>query len=148
MQTEKIGSYVLPRGRLQQGEFARVVHCATIPQGVPYKQVLEPGFWSLVQRTIRAGDKIEVVDEGGSYYGELYVQGVGVNQLFVKQIAYIEFEGEIKTEPEDPFEIVWAGPSARFRVIDRHTGNVIQEKLKDKKAAYDWAADHYKAMAR
>lgn len=146
---EPKGRFVLPKGRLLGGDFARTRYTATIPQGTPYEEVLAPEYWAFHGNTLRAGDHIECEEEGGAFYAHLQVRQTGINAVTVREVYAKHFDQEEDAgEPEAPFDVQWAGPRAKWRVIRVSDGHIVKSGIEDKAVAYREAKDAEAAARR
>jgi hypothetical protein len=144
---EKKEVFVLPAARLQGGDFIRMVHCAHVADGISLEDVVKPEFWTMVEKKFRPNDHIEVYSDSNAYYAELLVISVGVHNVQTAVIRHVELDGSLPQAPGEPFGVRWAG-GAKFRVIRKSDGKVMQEGIETKEAAYHWISDHMKALSR
>lgn len=147
-EAEPKGKFVLPKGRLMGGDFARTRYTATIPNGTPYAQVLEPEYWAFHGNVLRSGDHIECEEEGGAFYAHLQVRQTGINAVHVREILVKHFDQDAVDEPQGAFEVKWAGPAAKYRVIRVSDGHVVKQGIEDKAVAYQEARDAEAAARR
>lgn len=137
--------YRLHPSDLRQGDFARQVYVAYVPESTPKEALFEREYWGMVQGKLRIGDKIEVQEEGGAYYGELLVRNT--NPFTVVDLYFKDFEPLDSVEPESNFEVKFAGPK-KYRVIRKSDKMVMKEGIQTKEEAYREAADQEKAHRR
>lgn len=141
-------NYVLPEPNLKGGDFARLVHSATVPEGTPFKAVLRPEYWALTSHKVTQFDKIEVVEESGAYYAELLVMARGINRVDVAPLVHIELDKFERPEHSERFEVVWKGPAKKHCILDNKDGKIIQEGITKKSDAYKQLEDHIAVQAR
>jgi hypothetical protein len=140
--------FVLPKGALLGGDFARTRYTAVIPYGTPFEEILEPEYWAFHGNVLRAGDHIECEEQGGAYYAHLQVRQTGINAVHVREVYSKRFETDALEEPEAMFDVKWAGPAAKYRVIRTSDGKVIKEGIEDKSVAFREAKDAEAAARR
>ena len=145
-QLKEVEQYSLPQSNFQGGDFARLLYCARIPEGVPFEAVLRPEFWTHISHmALEIGTKIEVLEDGGAYYGELIVRESKPSRVVVSKLSYVELD-DLAEETENDRYIV-RGSGKKWRVIDNVDKGVLQDDLQTKSQAHRWIEDHEKAQA-
>lgn len=129
-----------PKNFQVDATFKRSVNYVTPENGTTLEEVLAPEYWVHVARQMRAGSKIEVLAQDGSYYAELLVLSTEnlsakVDLLFSKvyektSVADIESDGHI---------IRFAGAVKLHQVLRKGKSGdetvVLQEGFRTKKEA-------------
>lgn len=134
--------------RLQLAEHAVSAHYHVPEFGVSLTDVCQPAYWTHVSRTLRPGDKIEILSPTGDWWAMLIVRMTGKVEASVSVLQHVVLEkpDEITT-PASPYEVKWRGPSVKFSVIRKEDGGVVKENFESKDAANQWVKNHMKAMA-
>lgn len=74
----------MPKISLSQSDFVlaetvRNIHTARPGAGVPLERLFDRNYWAHVASGLRAGDRIEVEPQGGTWFAELRADVVGPN---------------------------------------------------------------------
>lgn len=132
--------------RMKEESFVRTIYVATPEHGVVLEDLERPEFWAHVAEQLKPGDLIHVYPEDGSFWAELLVQSTSRVAAKVFVLRKHELSAADLPEEDADFEIKWAGPTAKFRVIRKSDGEVMKEGMgKDEAQAY--LQSHIKAMA-
>lgn len=137
----------LGNARFKSAEYERTLWVATPEPGVSVKDLLAPEYWAHVGAKLRPWDRIEVRAEDGAYFAELLVLDASRLWAKVQVIHHVELPRVEDTAPDDPFEVKWRGPQAKFGVIRRADKSVLKDGFADRNAAADWLTGHKRAMA-
>lgn len=133
--------------RVQNSEFARTVHVATVPDGTTPDDCLNPAFWAHVAAQMRPYDKIEVREEEGKWYGELLVMRAGTGFAKVQKLFFVELAPvEEKPLEIDGYEIKF-NPHKKFRVIRMADKVVVSEGHPTRAVAMQWLATNRLSLA-
>lgn len=76
------------QNRLRQAEFNRTVWAAQPEPGVTLDDMVKPEYWAHVSKSLKVGDRIEVVSADGAWFAELFVRstsGVAANVAVLRQ---------------------------------------------------------------
>jgi hypothetical protein len=110
--------------------------------------ILDPKYWVHVSRNLKPGDKVEVLAETREWYAEGIVLEAG---SFGAKIAFtvepLRLTNDAKVEQADEYEIKWAGPSAKYRVIRKKDNQVLKDQCQSQEEAASWIKSHKNAMA-
>jgi hypothetical protein len=129
--------------RLRQVEFARNCWAVTPERTTTFEDMLSPAYWSHVARTLKQGDRIEVLADDFSYFAELIVTSTADTEANVAVLRKVEL-GEAKASPKaetDECEVTHRG-TAGWSVIRKSDKTVLFEKGETKAQAKDWLAKH------
>ncbi|QKJ88017.1 hypothetical protein PMPD1_3084 [Paramixta manurensis] len=114
-------------------EYKRNVYKVEAKHGQTFEDFKEPDAWAHVAVQLKKFDKIELVAEDGSFYAE------GVVLKVTKTSAHVHFHIHAnlneKSEPElkEPtYYAEFAGPHARWRVVRRADGEVVESGIESK----------------
>lgn len=134
--------------RMKQAEMARNLwHVSPRPEDGP-ECLLDPKWWVNAVPRLRAGDKIEVLAETGEWYAECVVMSTGTFGAKVAvTLGPVKLQNEAAIEQADDYEIKWAGPHAKYRVIRRKDMTVLKDQCQTQEEAASWVKSHRKAMA-
>ena len=78
---------LLPKRCILQ-EAARNLWVVFVEQGTKREELKRPEFWSLVARTFKIGDRIEVQCDDSSYFAEYLVRSVGPTHAVVYELSF------------------------------------------------------------
>lgn len=137
----------LATNRIQLAEHMRNIWYVTPEPNTPLDALLEPKYWAHVSAKFRPRDRIEVDAEDGSYFAELIVADAG--RLFAKVNLLRKYEltpVEMKEISPD-FEVRWAGPHAKWRVVRKSDRGLIKEGFENRQEAEMYLQSHVRAMA-
>lgn len=110
--------------------------------------ISDPTWWVHVSRLLQPGAKVEVLAENREWYAEGIVMEAGTFGAKVAlTLGPIKLVNEAVVEQADEYEIKWAGPSAKYRVIRKKDNRVLKEECQTKEEAVTWIKSHKNAMA-
>lgn len=134
--------------RLRLAEHARQNYHASPRADDKPEDVLDPKYWVHVAGRLRAGDKIEMLWESGTFYAEAVVLDAG---QYGAKIAFtmepVSLVNDAKVEEPEGFEVAWAGPHAKWRVTRVADKAVLKDQIASKEDGLAWVRAHRKAMA-
>lgn len=122
-------------------------HCIVVEAGVPFEAMSEPSYWSNIASRLRPGDEIKVRTDDGAYAATLYVKDVSHQAARVIPVWHVSLSEVAALPANVDYEVEWAGPHHKFRIIRKSDRAVIQTGFDNKEAAYAAAAGHAKQMA-
>lgn len=134
---------------LQTAEHFVTTWHVTVSPDMPFDEVLKPDYWTNVARKMRPHQRVIVDCEDGSYTATLFVRSAQRLSAHVEVISKSEF-GKADTGPVDGksgFEIKWAGPSHKHRIIRKSDNEVIQHGFETPEAADAWLGNYVKNAA-
>lgn len=138
----------LPSPRFEPAEYRRNIFRAITEEGTTFEETLDPTYWVHVAVKLQAGDRIEVVAEDGSYFGELYVIQTGRVHAKVAQLMYLELSPSEPTENEDKdYKVAWKGPHSKWAVIKIGVHDALSKNHQTQEAAQLWLKDYLKTLA-
>jgi len=110
--------------------------------------LLDPKFWVHVSKRLKPGDHIEVLAETMEWAADLIVREAGD---FGAKVAFyhgpVKLANDAAIDAPEEFEVKWAGPSAKFRVIRKADNKVLREEFPSKEDAATWLKNHRTALA-
>jgi hypothetical protein len=116
----------------------------------PLEAVLEPKYWAHCSAKLAPENTIIVIPEGAPWRAELMVLDAGRGFAKVVVLSFVEIEAHEVTGDQptaDEYDVRWAGPHAKWRVIRKSDKRVMIEERPTKQDGYLWIASHRKAMA-
>lgn len=129
---------------------------AYLPDGYTLEDALRPQFWAHVANQMKSapgerkgvGDIIEIRNFDHSAYAELYVRGVGDNEVFVAVMVDRAVAPEIKQESA-ALDVRWNVGKRGYDIVRVGDKAVVQDgaKFPLREQAVAWIAQHAKAMA-
>lgn len=134
--------------RFKAAEFVRNVWHVTPVAGDTPETLLDPKWWVHVQRQLKVGDKIEVLAETREWYAECLVLDTGIWGAKVSfTVQPVALVNEARVEAPEDYEVKWAGPHAKHRVIRKSDNVVLKDGCATKEEAASWIKSHRQAMA-
>ena len=134
---------------LKLAESVRNIYQVTATAGTKPEDLLDPGYWKHVARTLRLGDKIEVLAVDASWYAELRVMEVGRKETFGVRVAFtlapVELQNVHVLPIHNDYEARPVGST--WQVFKVGTGDPVKTDLPDQGAANRWIASQRKALA-
>jgi hypothetical protein len=117
------------------------LHGATLPAGTPFEHALDSAMWSNVATELRANDQVQIHEDGGGYYGLVYIRAVagggGVKtNVAVAKLFYVQFDGlPAPSSGERVFRVAYMGPHQRWCVIRIADGKAVADQMESAEAA-------------
>ena len=137
--------------RIKPAEFARNVFAMTLPEGVTFEQAREPAFYAHIAAKLHPTDRIEVTDDEGTFFAELFVVSCARNWAKVSVLRYHELEESrpasnektdvFFTEELKKYRIDWT-QNTKARVIRVLDKQVLSENHTSKAIAETWLRDY------
>lgn len=110
--------------------------------------LLDPKYWVHVSSKLKAGDRIEVLPETREWYAEAIVIDSGT---WGAKLAYVlgpvKLANEATVDAPEDYDVKWAGPNVKFRVIRKSDNRVLKDGCQTKEEAASWIKSHRNAMA-
>ena len=120
-------------------ESVQAFYTAQPSEGTTKDEVLDSAFWTHVARSIRSGSEIRVFPKGGAWYGRYLVTYADSAQVRLRELEYVDLDEVLPEELENgQYEVKWAGPVARHRVIRKSDKHVMRDKFASKAEASHW----------
>ena len=130
----------IAEGDVQQTEAVQSFFTATAPANTPREALVDPVFWTHAARKLRPLSEIRVIAQDSSWYAHIFVMYSAGLDIKLHELGYWEL-GEIDAgvgAENSEFKVVWAGPTAKFRVIRKVDNVVMQSGFSDKNTAAVW----------
>lgn len=129
-------------------EYARQSFVATPPAGTSLDDVLNENYWAHVAKKINPHDIIEIVPEDGAFYAKLIVTSRGSLWARVQKLEHVVLGGVAPAKkPGEDFEIGWAGPSDKWRIVRKEDKLVVSKNFASREDADKWLGEHIKEIA-
>ena len=134
--------------RLALAEHATITWHHVPEIGTSLEDVCAPSYWTHVARSLRGGQKIEVLSPMGDWWAMLLVRVAGSQEAAVSVLQHVVLgAAETVTEPDAVYEIKWRGPSAKWSIVRKEDSVVVKEHIDSQDIASQWLKNHMKAMA-
>lgn len=118
--------------------FAWETYNVVAPGSVTLADVIRPEAWAHVARTLRKNDAIVVKSESGLFTADLEVVRTYNGGAVVRvKHAYEAPAVDDAAVERAGFRVEWAGPTHKYRYIDKATGEVVRFGFDDKRGAID-----------
>lgn len=132
----------LNAAHLHPAEHFRTVRFARVDNNVTIEDILKPLFWTHCSGTIKAGDRVEIMPQDGSWYAEFMVMATGTTWSRVVLLQKFELD----KAPPSPlqladYDISYGSPTTKHRVLDKATRQVIKDGFETKEAAQKFIED-------
>lgn len=144
----------------QQAEQVRNAWRATPEHGTMPDDMLDPSYWVYVAEKLTPFDRIEVVAQDRSFFGELLVLGGNKVSANVRWIQFIDLlssqenpgqQGEkvepkrVNTASEDSapsYKIEWGGPQHKWRILRASDKAIMSKGHVDENSAKKWIREN------
>ena len=134
--------------RVTPAEFKRTIHSMTPEAGTKLSDIMAPAYYRHVASQFKSMDRIEVMPDDGAWYAELMVLYVSKMEVRVAKLSHVKLDTVKPEEVEDEtHEVKWRGPSAKWGVVHKKTGDVVKDGFANKEEAAAYLSEHNKAMA-
>lgn len=122
---------------VQQAEFARTVWVIKPEPGTTLEDLLQPETWAHIAKTLRPGDRIEVMPAGGEWFAELQVRSSANTEARVSLLRRVDF-ADPPTAASVEIDVKHRGRSG-WSVIRKSDKTVLVDGLQTKEEADEWA---------
>lgn len=131
---KELPKHALPPTNLKLLETMATSYHAIVPVGHVRENIESRDYWCHVARKLRQHSRIEFVAEDFSFAGTAIVKGCGDTWATIWILNWVDGEsGGVTDDILDGFKIDQIGTG--FRVIQKATGNVVKDRLPDRKSA-------------
>ena len=139
----------LHMGRMQPATGARQHLFIDLPAGTEPNDLLDPGYWAHYSQGVRPSDLLEVFCEDGSWEGLYRVMFVSSAEVKIVPI-YVSQHGDAGAEgasdSSDTHHVVWKGPTRKYAVARKDSGEVIKDALYPKSEAFQYMHHHLASL--
>ena len=153
-EAKRTNSKIMP-GRVKPQESVRNWWCVTVESGVTREDLTKPEFWTLVSRTFKHGDRIEIHCDDGSFFAEHLVKAA--DPLWGAQVQELRFvdlnepSGALSgmTEAQRQQYYVKFNGVHLMHCVERKVGDKVErlvERLKSKSEAEVWLSNYLKQL--
>lgn len=106
--------------------------------------MFDPAYWSRTNyfRQFRPGDWIKVRSEDGTWSALLEMRVVSAQAVVVGVCWHKEWAEEGTVAVGDTYEIGWAGPVRRFRVVRTSDKQMMKDRFATRELAEEWIENH------
>lgn len=115
-----------------------------VPPETTREDLLSREYWTHVANKLRPLDHVEVVYDDGSKWLEFFVLKANNNEAILKLLHEVNFDAECDEDVSSEYEVKYAGPVAKHRVIRKSDGRVMDEGISTKEEAYVRLANYQK----
>lgn len=81
-------------GRCKPAEYGRNFWFVTVEAGTTREDLKRPEYWSLVSKSFRVGDRIEVQSDDGGFFAEYLVRSSDVSWAIVYELRFLMLDEE------------------------------------------------------
>ena len=137
----------LTPGRLRPAEACWRIHAVLVESGTKPEALLQPAFWSNVASKLRPLDRIEAMDDAGTWLCVLMVRATSATEAIVARLWSVELQSSATLAPpkESGFEVRWRGHRHKWSAMSGET--VLREGMESREEAEHYIRDHAKALA-
>lgn len=135
----------LMEGEMRTAEYDRAIYCVTAPPGTRPEDYLESEVYAhVVGRKLKQGDRLEITAEDRTWFAEVMIVTVS-GQMVQAEILHKHSFAPLAGKEHDAYEVMWAGPAAKWRVMRKSDRHVMIDKLESKSAGVAWVEENAKA---
>ena len=133
-------------GRLRPTEAMWRTYGVLVESHVPSESILEPGFWCHVAAKLRPLDRLEVIDDAGTWLAVLLVRAVGQREASVTLLWSAELRPEtaLSGSTDEAMKPRWGGFKHRWTVVQGD--NLLRQGMSSREEAETWIRSHLKAL--
>jgi len=137
----------LTPGRMRPAEACWRVQAVLVESGTPQEALLQPAFWSNVASKLRPLDRLEVMDDAGTWLVVLMVRATSASEAIVAKLWSVELQSSATLAPpkESGFEVRWRGHRHKWSAMSGET--VLRDCMESREEAEHYIRDHAKALA-
>jgi hypothetical protein len=115
--------------------------------GTKFEELSNPGYWSHVAKLLSPGNIIHIHTDDCTFYARLYVKDVAPLSARVVPLEHLDLTVVERLEAPEEYEVEWAGPHHKHRIIRKKDRAVIQPGFESREAALAAMASHVRQMA-
>jgi hypothetical protein len=136
----------LTPGRMRPAEASWRTYGVLVESHVPSESILEPGFWCHVAAKLRPLDRLEVMDDAGTWLAVLLVRAVGRREASVALLWSAELRPEIapSAQGDEAIKPRWGGFKHKWTVVQGDT--MLRQGMGSREEAEIWIRSHLKAL--
>ena len=137
---------VLPVNLVKFAEFVRHVFHVSVPAAHSPKDMLQRDYWKHFAGNLKAGNKIEMLWEDRTLYAEAIVLEADAHGATIRFVqGPVRLDAVEVGEANSDYEVKWAGPHHKFKVIRTSDGEVMESGFGTKDEAMRFIASTLKA---
>ena len=126
----------LTPSRFGLAEHKRNIWHVSVDASTTLDEIRHKEFWSHIAYKLRPLDQIEVITDDASEWHRLLVVNANKNEAIIRVIDSVKLDESLTEELKTGYEVKFAGPVAKHRIIRRSDGQVIEEGIATKEEAY------------
>ncbi len=132
---------------LQLKESVQAQYTALVPSGTTRDDILDPAFWAHCAAQLQSMTEITVIPKDGEWYGRYFVRYSDRTSARLAELEFVKLAAVTADDmANDQFSVDFT-TAEKFRVIRTADNVVLQKNFVSQEAAYEWMAEHMKAMA-
>lgn len=145
-------------GAFEVAEYKRTVYRGVVERGVSPEDVIHPAYWAYHSAKLKPWDRVELIAEDGTWFGEYLVLGcdrtwarvfaLRVVMLTSADVAETQAANANEGKPEQSSsiapanEVRFRGPVRKWSVIRVSDSAILAEGISQKREAEDWLKNH------
>jgi len=135
---------------MQLAEQASLRYRVTPKPGIGADDLLRPEYWAHVSKRLPPLSEIRAICQDGTWMADYIVLNSGPNWAKVMKLAEWRLDDSAPAAVTGEYEIEWAGPVHKWRVVRSVEGkkDVLKYGFADEAAAGLWRREHAKAIGR
>lgn len=134
-------------GKLVEGGQRSFVFEADIPAGTRLEELLAPHYWRHYAAQLSPMNIIEAMCEDGSWEASLRVMFASKAEVKCVVRWSVQYSAEDATGPHsETHKVAWRGPTAKWSVVRKDTGEVIKKGLYPESAAHAFLKTHLQSL--
>lgn len=139
--------------RLKEASFQSNVWQLRVAPDITFEDVQQPDFWAHVSAQLKPCDRIEVIAEDFSFFGELMV--VSADRLWAKTVPlrFVDLAAPVGADVSTPslaagYDVQYKGPTKKHVVIRLSDNTIVKDEIPTKAEAQRWIVEHVQALTR
>lgn len=114
------------------------VHVVTVESPEHPEDFLEPEFWALVAKEFTVGDRVEIRDDGMTYWAEFLVLACDRTWAKVHKLREHRLVPVEELQLSDDFTIQYKGPHLKWCVLRVSDNSIVHEGEQERTGAVTW----------
>lgn len=124
--------------RRRLAEHARNHHVITVEDAKHPGDFLKPEFWALVAKEMQPGDRVDIQDDGLTFFGEYLVLACDATWAKLHALHIAELVPAKEQEISPDFKIEFKGPHLKYCVIRLSDNQIVHEAAATRIDANTW----------
>jgi len=128
--------------RVREQEQVRSWWCVTVEPQVTRKDVLDPDFWSFVAVKFKREDRIEIMTDDSTWFGEYLIMDCGRTFAKLHELSHHYLKAGGKISPSLLYEVYWGGRHGKWGVRRTTDSEMIKNQFETEASALEFLAEY------